>query len=77
MSHPRENSSISMDLENKLSSPKIQWCDRHQTAIRCFLISKEEKQRGGGKKSSVPSNFETESETLGLSPKSESLLLSS
>lgn len=77
MSHPRENSSISTDLENKLSSPKIQRCDRHQTAIRCLLISKEEKQRGGGKKSLVLSNFETESETLGLSPKSESLLLSS
>lgn len=69
MSHPRKNSSISTDLENKLSSPKIQRCNGHQTAIQCFLISKEETQRGGGKESGVPRNFETESET----PKSESL----
>lgn len=58
MSHPRENSSISMNLENKLSSPKIQWCDRHQTAVKCFLISKEEKTNGRRKGVISPKKFQ-------------------
>jgi hypothetical protein len=62
MSHLRENSSLSMDLENKLSAPTAQWCDWCQTAVKCFLISKEEKQVEGDWESSVPRSFKMQSE---------------
>lgn len=64
MSHPRENFSLSVDLKNKLSSPKIQWCDCRKTAVKCFLISKEEKQMEGEKESSVPRYFKIQLENL-------------